>query len=450
MVNITCTTTNGDVLVQFIGSSMMVTVNQQYLTDSTLTPVSTSSESTTTLTTMATPAPPACDSVPDLLAQPLKLVLGAIVCLPNVGVFTLNKINIGQFLGSNGQPVVVSGTFQSNSGASVTVVCRVAGGLVQQLLPLAQTFDASMIDINALRNALNITCSDNTNQHVVSITGNGVTGIDAGLLQQLFTFLNTKINAYGQVYNLLNDVLQIAGFTVKGGKLVTPWGSFDAGDAIDFLNNVAIVRKNGIIISLSTSLGTVVVSSDGSLTYTAKDGSTKTLTSGCTNFSAVGGTLSAVCKGQPFSFSPGGLISAAGHLSLPSGVAQYAIGAFRVPLACAADALCLSNVLAVAQNYLAAHGCMLGQDNSKAGSGDANNASDSPLFEISCNTHDSMQQMMILHQCITAVNANVLSTTNSEAESAIVPAAAMMPSTSTRASLASLLMLIAAVGAFTL
>lgn len=245
----------------------------------------------------------ACDDLSALLASPLKLLFGATICVPQLGRFLLHKVDLAQLSAAQqGQTVAFEGEFVGAGAASASIAlqCTVGSALVKLLLPLAQTLDVSKLDAAAFANALDITCVDKAGAHKIVVNKSSVTGIDAALLAKIFKVANVNVNTYGQVYQLLaGGALAIGPFKLENGKLVTPYGTFDAGQAIDFLKDVAVVKTtDGKLLSLSTPYGTVTLSASGELVFTGADGKSIALSSGCVDVHASGAAIIATCKQQ--------------------------------------------------------------------------------------------------------------------------------------------------------
>lgn len=81
------------------------------------------------------------------------------------------------------------------------------------------------------------------------------------------------------------------------GKLTTPWGTFDSGDAVDFLGkNTAVTKMGDQVTAITTPLGTVTLLPNGDLVFTNSDGKKYTIAASCTKATNVGGTVVATCK----------------------------------------------------------------------------------------------------------------------------------------------------------
>lgn len=93
----------------------------------------------------------------------------------------------------------------SGATSGFKVKCDINSMLVQLLLPLARSFDFASVDVEKLKNALDIRCVDSANMHQVVITKDTVSGIDGGQLVKIFKLANINVNTFGQIYHMLQE-----------------------------------------------------------------------------------------------------------------------------------------------------------------------------------------------------------------------------------------------------
>jgi hypothetical protein len=216
-----------------------------------------------------------CLNVADVLSAPLLVFSNRCFNVLAIGgTFTPTPLDLQAILKDvqASKPITVSG-----------VVCawrREAAGLVHcRLVDDRRSFSrccssrARPVDLAQVRKQLKISCATADGKHQFGIDGDDISGVDVD--GSTVTVGGVKVNLAGVAHRIVNGkALEVFGFTVKDGVLVTPSGQtikFDSSDVVDFLENaVAVVQKDGSI-TISGDRGTITFK-DGKVTFTGTDG----------------------------------------------------------------------------------------------------------------------------------------------------------------------------------
>jgi hypothetical protein len=163
------------------------------------------------------------------------------------------------------------------------------------------------VDLAQVRKQLKISCATADGKHQFGIDGDDISGVDVD--GTTVTVGGVKVNLAGIAHRIVNGKsLEVFGFTVKDGVLITPSGQtikFDTSDVLDFLENaVAVVQKDGSI-TISGDRGTITFK-DGKVTFTGNDGKTHQLGEECQKPTRFGNALSVTCKNGQFSIDAQG------------------------------------------------------------------------------------------------------------------------------------------------
>lgn len=318
----------------------------------------TQSDESTTATEK--PVAPRCLNVVDVINSPL-VVFGSNKCF-NVlavgGAFYPDAIDLQSTLKDiqNGKPITVAGTYVRGD-SKFQVSCTVDSSTVGLILPLIQRTGAQ-IDLAQVRKSLRISCATADGKHQFGIDGDDISGIDVD--GSTVTVGGVKVNLAGIAHRIVNGKsLEVFGFTVKDGVLITPNGQsikFDTSDVLDFLENaVAVVNKDGSI-TIAGDRGTITFK-DGKVTFTGKDGKTHQLGEECQAPTRFGNALSVTCKNGQFSIDAQGkqvIGKQVRDVNVDANVSGY-VGAIKKQAGC--DTKCTAKIMVLVRAYLATKKC---------------------------------------------------------------------------------------------
>jgi hypothetical protein len=307
------------------------------------------------------PSAPRCLNVVDIINSPLVIFGNKCFNVLAVGgTFEPNPIDLQSTLKDiqNGKPITVSGTYVRGS-AKFQVSCTVDSSTVGLILPLIQR-TGGQIDLAQVRKSLRISCATADGKHQFGIDGDDISGIDVDGNE--VTVGGVKVNLAGIAHRIVNGKsLEVFGFTVKDGVLITPNGQsikFDTSDVLDFLENaVAVVNKDGSI-TIAGDRGTITFK-DGKVTFTGKDGKTHQLGEECKAPTRFGNALSVTCKNGQFSIDAQGKQVIGKqvrdvNVDANVNVSGY-VGTIKKQVGC--DSKCTAKIMAAVRAYLATKKC---------------------------------------------------------------------------------------------
>ncbi len=309
--------------------------------------------------TSTDPAKPnACVNIADVFANPLLVFGGACFnVLPSGATLSIGKLDVNAIVNDikNGKPITVTGDYKRGD-STFTVQCTVAPSTLTALLPLLQG-NGAKIDLQQLRGALRVSCGTADGKHLFGVDGDDISGIDVD--GSTVTVGGVKINLDGIVHRIVNGKsLEVLGFVVKDGVLVTPSGQsikFDPSDLVSFLQNaVVVVNKDGSI-TIAGDRGTITYK-DGKVTFTGKDGKTHSLGEDCLAPTRSGNALSLECKNGKFSIDVNGKQVSGKQVvdvNTDTEVKGY-IGSIKKPQC---DDACTAKLMAALRTYLATKKC---------------------------------------------------------------------------------------------
>jgi hypothetical protein len=300
-----------------------------------------------------------CLNVADVISAPLLVFSNRCFNVLAIGgTFTPNQIDLQAILKDvqESKPITVSGTY-ARGDTKLQVSCTVDSSTIGLVLPLLQQKHQA-VDLAQVRKQLKISCATADGKHQFGIDGDDISGVDVD--GSTVTVGGVKVNLAGIAHRIVNGKsLEVFGFTVKDGVLITPSGQtikFDTSDVLDFLENaVAVVQKDGSI-TISGDRGTITFK-DGKVTFTGNDGKTHQLGEECQKPTRFGNALSVTCKNGQFSIDAQGkqvVGKQVRDVNADADVKGY-IGAIKKSTNC--DSKCTARVMAALRAYLGPKKC---------------------------------------------------------------------------------------------